>query len=218
MSRADVHILRPSRWEADASKIWRRLGYADPSQAPAAVHAAFARACELGQDLLEPAACYRIRPMERWSPAWIELSGIALGSRELAFRCRGAREVAIFIATIGLRLEGEVERLFPQEPTTAWMLDQYGSEAVVALARAVRYELRDYALSHGLRIGERYCPGYGDWETRDQRKLFRVLDGGRIGVQLGPHGMMRPRKSYAGVLPIGPHVREIHPHERCYSP
>lgn len=179
------------------------------------IQSAFTQAVEIGQQLLKPAACYDIFLIEGMNSSSVKLHGISFESRELVARCRGAQELAAFIVTIGPRLEEQVEQLLRTEPAVAFILDSYGSEAVIALARQVRHLIQRYVNSKGYQVGERYCPGYGDWDTREQRKLFNLLRGDRIGVKLGPNLMMYPRKSYAGVLPLGPEVLEIKPDERC---
>ncbi|MFQ6117158.1 MAG: vitamin B12 dependent-methionine synthase activation domain-containing protein [Candidatus Bipolaricaulia bacterium] len=210
-----MRILNPPRLEVELNQIWQRLEYDDPAQASTLIQQAFMQAAEIGQGLLEPTACYDIHPIEVITPSSVQLQGISFESRELVARCRGAEELVAFIVTIGPRLEERVKQLLPTEPTVAFILDSYGSEAVVALARRVRAAIHEYADSKGYRVGERYCPGYGDWDTKEQQKLFSLLEGDRIGVKLGPGFMMFPRKSYAGVLPLGPEVLEVRPDERC---
>jgi hypothetical protein len=199
----------------ELKQVWQRLEYDDPAQAPLQIQLAFTRAVEIGQGLLEPTACYDIFPIAGITLSSVKLKGISFKSRELVARCRGAKELVAFIVTIGPQLEERVEQLLRTEPTVAFILDSYGSEAVVALARRVREMIQEYADSKSYRVGERYCPGYGDWDTKEQQKLFSLLEGDRIGVKLGPGFMMYPRKSYAGVLPLGPEVLEVKPDERC---
>lgn len=210
-----TEILNPNKLIVDLEQVWQRLGYSDPALAPTRIQQAFTQALEIGQGLLEPMACYDIFPIAGITPSSVKLEGISFESRELVARCRGAKELVAFIVTIGPRLEERVEQLLRTEPTVAFILDGYGSEAVVALARRVRAAIQEYAGSKGYRVGERYCPGYGDWDTKEQQKLFSLLEGDWIGVKLGPGFMMSPRKSYAGLLPLGPEVLEVKPDERC---
>ncbi len=210
-----MRLLSPSSLEVESDRVWRRLGYTDPRRAPRKAELAFGRALELGRASLDPQAVYDIFPIAAVTPSAVKLKGVCLESRELVARCRGAQELAVFIATIGPLLEEKVEQLFRSEPPVALILDNYGSEAVVALAHQVRAAVGKYAGPKGYRVGKRYCPGYGDWATKEQRKLFDLLDGGRTGVKLGPGEMMWPRKSYAGVLPLGLEVAEVEVDERC---
>lgn len=136
-------------------------------------------------------------------------------SQELAARCNSAKELVVFIVTIAPWLEKQVKQLLSEESVVAFILDNYGSEAVSAIARQVRQVIQGYASSKGYQVGERYCPGYGDWDTREQRKLFSLLNGNQIGVRLSPDFMMAPRKSYACILPLGPGVSQVKIDERC---
>lgn len=212
----NVKILSPKELEIESLRVWQRLGYDHPPQMALAVLSAFHHATELGKQLLMPVACYCIYNIEMiLSSSMVEIGGKSLCSRELAFRVRGAKELVVFIATIGQRLEEKVEELFSSDPVTAFILDHYGSEGVITLTNKVRASLQEYAVSKGYRVGRRYCPGYGDWKTLEQRKLFELLDGRRIGVRLSSDCMMYPRKSYAGILPLGPDVAEVMHDERC---
>lgn len=212
---AIMRLLNPTELEVKLNQVWQRLRYDDPAQAPMQVQLAFTRAVQIGPGLLEPKACYDIFPIKRITPSSVELKGISFESKELVARCRGAKELAVFIATIGSQLEEQVGQLLRTEPAVAFILDSYGSEVVITVARQVREVIREYASPKSYRVGERYCPGYGDWDTKEQQRLFSLLNGNQMGVKLGPSLMMYPRKSYAGVLPLGPEVLEVKPDERC---
>lgn len=212
--------------EVDSEEVWRLLGYSDPIQARPAIQEVFHQAMEIGQTLLEPAACYDIFQTERVTSASVEVEGhVSLESQDLAHRSREARELAVFITTIGPGLEEQVGKLLASGNFgLGYVLDVFGSAAVEMVAYKVRGLIQDYALSrgywamtHGYCIGKDcpaytdcggsiiywWCPGYGDWNTREQKKLFTLVDGSHIGVHLGETYMMSPRKSYACVLPIG---------------
>jgi len=195
------------RLEVIPKRVWRELGYRDATLANPAIQKSFQRAMEIGPALLEPVACYDIFQIERVIPTSVKVkSGILFESRDLARRYQGARELAAFVATIGPRLEEQVGKLFNDgELTVASILDAFGSEAVTIIARRVKGLIQDCALSRGYQVMTRYwfCPGYGDWDTREQKKLFALVDGSCIGVRLGEACAMTPVKSYAGVLPVG---------------
>lgn len=207
----DAQILRPSDLTIDADRVWRRMGYADTSSVPGILVESFDRAFRTGQDLLDPAIRWTVRRLQGapQPDGSVRVDGATFCSDELAIRCQGAVELVLFVATIGSRLEDEVHRRISDEPLPAVVLDYVGSEAVVHLTHVMRDRLGTYATPKGHRVGCRFCPGYGDWDTREQHKLFSVLDGDPIGVELAPSGMMHPRKSYAGVVPVGPNVEEI---------
>ena len=186
--------------------VWQRLGYGTPAQAPVQVRKAFQRAVEFGKTLIEPAACYDISPIEAITSSSIKIRGISLESEELAANCQGAEELAIFIVTIGSQLDEQVKQFLHADPTVAIILESYGSEAVIEIADEVAALIKKYATSKGWEVGEKLCPGCGDWALDEQEKLFSLLDGQQIGVELDSHLMMYPRKSHSGALPLGPRV------------
>ena len=217
--------------EVDPKEVWRLLGYSDPFQASPAIQEIFHQAMEIGQTILEPAACYDIFQTERATSSSVEVDGrVSFESQDLAHRHQEARELAVFITTIGPSLEEQVRKLLLSgKSAVGYVLDVFGSAAVEVVAFKVRELIQDYALStgyqamtHGFCIGKDcpaytdcggaiiywWSPGYGDWDTREQKKLFTLVDGSHIGVHLGETYMMTPRKSYACVLPIGPQAEK----------
>ncbi len=207
----DGQILRPTDLTIEPERVWRRMGYADTSSVPEVLHRSFDRAFRMGQDLVDPAIRWTIRSL-RGAPepnGSVHVGEVTFCSNELAVRCQGAEELVLFVATIGPRLEDQVHSRISSEPLPAVVLDYFGSEAVVGLTHYMRAHLEAYAAPQGYRVGGRFCPGYGDWDTREQHKLFSLLDGEPIGVALSASGMMHPRKSYAGAVPLGPGVEEI---------
>ena len=212
--------------EVNPKAVWQELGYSNPNQARPAIQEAFHQAMEIGPTLLEPTACYDIFQIERVTSSSVEVEGgVSFESQDLAQRHQEARELAAFIVTIGPGLEERVAKLFQGgNPAVGCALDAFGSIAVDMVAYRVKELIQDDALSkgyqavtHGYCIGDDcpaykdcggviihwWSPGYGDWDTLEQKKLFTLVDGSHVGVHLSEMCMMTPRKSYSGVLPIG---------------
>ncbi len=68
-----------------------------------------------------------------------------------------------------------------------------------------------------------YSPGQYKWTIEEQKKLFEMLDGRRIGVELNESYLMIPFKSVSGVYGFGPEDRidktrvacDLCPRENC---
>jgi hypothetical protein len=216
-----------SNVEVSPDEVWRYLGYPNSNQASPAIQKVFHQAMEVGLTLLEPVACYDIFQIGRVTSSSVEVEGgVSFDSRDLALRHRKAKELAAFIITIGPRVEEEATKLIQGgNSVLGYVLDMFGSAAVDTMAYRVRELIQDYALSKGYQALTRgtcigndclaykdcggviiywWSPGYGDWDTREQKKLFTIVDGSHIGVHLTESCMMTPRKSYTCVLPIGP--------------
>ena len=59
----------------------------------------------------------------------------------------------------------------------------------------------------GLKITNRYSPGYCGWDTREQHKLFSLLPENSCGIRLTESALMLPIKSVSGFIGVGANVR-----------
>jgi cobalamin-dependent methionine synthase I len=112
--------------------------------------------------------------------------------------------VAIFLATIGSRLEDGVSQLMSKRQILkATILDAVGSEAAEKTACYIEDRVRELASSNGAEITLRYSPGYCDWDITQQRVLFEAMDSAPLGVELTEECLMVPRKSVSGIIGVG---------------
>ncbi len=227
LSQADI-----LGFKVDPERVWGMAGYSDPSRARPIMQKAFQQAWEIGLPLLEPAACYDTFPITGVTSCSVTVNGaVSFQSQDLAEHFREAREMTILIVTIGPRLEKQVEKLFEEgDSGVGCILDLLGSTAVETAAFRVRELIQEDALAKGYRaMTSGYCigktcpayidclgcvaywwsPGYGDLPTVEQKKVFNLIDGDKIGVRLSESSMMTPRKSYACLMPIGPQEEKV---------
>jgi len=109
---------------------------------------------------------------------------------------KDAEKVAICLCTIGPKLEEEIKKLMKiNEMTRALILDALGSEAAEEVAIQSDRKLAEKAREMNLWPSKRYSPGYGKWDVKEQRFIFKLLPAADIGVQLTESCMMIPRKS-----------------------
>ena len=105
--------------------------------------------------------------------------GIVFHSKALARYVGGSRELFLFGATLGSRIDSTLRRM------------------------AVRCRELARELPQGQKLKGRFSPGYGDWDLAEQRLLFRALDCARtIGLTLTDRCMMAPVKSVTAVVAI----------------
>ncbi|MFQ5793973.1 MAG: hypothetical protein ACE5JP_02860 [Candidatus Bipolaricaulia bacterium] len=204
------------RLRVDEAKVWGRMGYRnrDPAELNVQIREAFNRAMVLGQSLLHPVAGYRIMNVEKIDPEAhrIVIGGIELISENLIRLFGNASQLVVFVSTLGLQLEAEVQRLAEEvdDLLTAYILDTFASEALMSLTQELVRALEDRVGIDGNRVTRYwYCPGYGDWDIREQQKLFQLIDTDALGVNLNRYCAMKPRKSYSGLIGIGPKVHPI---------
>jgi hypothetical protein len=109
---------------------------------------------------------------------------------------KDAEKVAICLCTIGPKLEEEIKKLMKiNEMTRALILDALGSEAAEEVAIQSDRKLAEKAREMNLWPSKRYSPGYGKWDVKEQRYIFKLLPAADIGVRLTDSFMMIPRKS-----------------------
>jgi hypothetical protein len=117
---------------------------------------------------------------------------------------RKASHLAFAVCTIGPRLEMESLRCAEQGSSLkALVLDAIGTVAVEIVVEQTAGRIRSMAVDLGLEGGVRFSPGYGKWPLEEQRSLFKVVDGGVVGVKLNPSCIMDPRKSVSFCMRVG---------------
>ena len=124
-----------------------------------------------------------------------------------------SRSLALYAFTLGGLISDTISDLFDRnEIALGSMLDSIASAAA---DRGGSYG-EQYFLEHLKEIGAStpdtrvlmYSPGYCGWNITGQKKLFRYLKPGEIGISLSESSLMIPLKSVSGVLISG--KNEIH--------
>jgi len=68
-------------------------------------------------------------------------------------------------------------------------------------------ELRKEVAVRGMKITNRFSPGYCGWDVAEQHKLFTFFKDNFCGITLTDSALMNPVKSVSGVIGIGSNVR-----------
>jgi len=124
--------------------------------------------------------------------------------------------MAFCVCTIGSALEAEVTRLSNGgELLKAVVLDSIGSVAAEAVAEDIDAKIREESARGGLKTSCRASPGYGDWDVREQERIFRLLPAERIGVSLSKTCMMIPRKSISFAMHIAREPENLRSESSC---
>jgi hypothetical protein len=222
----ELHERSPALSELvlDDAAMARALGYRRPGKPDAAAEANFPKAREMpahmiglveqmlakGRELLEPRWLWTVMP----ATADKEQGTLLCHGREqvslaagllVCGQLRAAQEVAVFVVTIGPRLETEARKMMHAGLTLeGFVLDSVGSVAVEAAADVLEKEVAQLAATRGCTISNRFSPGYCTWPTAGQQALFSLLPDQPAGVTLNDSSLMSPIKSISGVLGLGP--------------
>lgn len=121
---------------------------------------------------------------------------------------RKSEKAALFICTAGPEI-GTKSRLLMNERDllTGYVYDVIGSEVVEAAADLMQSDVEQEAAHSGLRITNRYSPGYCGWDVAEQHKLFSFFPDNYCRITLTSSALMDPVKSVSGIIGIGENVK-----------
>ena len=117
--------------------------------------------------------------------------------------------IAVFICTIGNKTELLSKQLMRDgHGLEGLIVDLIGSELAEETAEFVHNTVAVKSEKTGLRITNRYSPGYCNWHVKNQHKLFRLMKD-TCGVKLTESSLMVPVKSVSGIIGIGKEVKKV---------
>jgi hypothetical protein len=117
---------------------------------------------------------------------------------------RKSESAALFLCTIGPGMENWAKELQRNgEPLLSYIVNTVAS---IVVEKVIDY-MHDYIAAQmketGLKITNRYSPGYCGWPVSDQHLLFALFPEKFCGVTLTKSSLMIPIKSISGVIGIG---------------
>jgi len=142
--------------------------------------------------------------------------GLPFESRKMTRALASCEKAQVFVATVGPRIEKKIQKLTEDNRMSeASILDAIASVAVEDTVEKFQSMVEEELANEGMRTTLRFSPGYCDWHVKEQRKVFKAVDGSEIDVTLTDTCLMQPRKSVSGVFGIG---SEDELKKRCTNP
>ncbi len=160
---------------------------------------------------------------EAGSKDLIEIHGIQFETGNIIHKMlRFAETYAFFVATVGPGPELMARKLMDDGLyLEGYITDLIASSLAESVANQVHEQIRTLAEREGLKITNRYSPGYCSWDVAEQQKLFSLFPSEFCSVTLSDSSLMSPIKSISGVIGIGAEVTysnytcEICPMKTC---
>ena len=156
------------------------------------------------EDLLAPAFCHRIVPLEEPPGGLLRAGGETLEASRLLPASGHLTAVAAAVCTLGAALEQRISALFAERRISlALALDQLGNELLFALSRRAQDRIvaethkRQLTAAGELRAGDPGLP------LAAQAAIHRLAGAEAIGVGLTPGQVLQPLKSMSMLLGIG---------------
>lgn len=134
-------------------------------------------------------------------------------SRKICQLMKGVEKIAVFICTAGQGFS-DCAKIYNKEGEylKGYIVDTMGSVAVEKSMDFIQSELEKRMQQEGMKITNRYSPGYCNWPVEDQKQLFSLLSVHTCGISLSDSCLMMPIKSVSGIIGIGKDV-----HKSSYS-
>ena len=121
---------------------------------------------------------------------------------------KNSEQIAVFVCTAGDGISQWSKQIMAaNDPLKGFIADILGSVVVETAIDVIQQKLSDEMKLAGLKITNRYSPGYCGWPTQEQHKLFSLLPEENCGIRLTESALMLPIKSVSGFIGIGTNVR-----------
>jgi hypothetical protein len=135
----------------------------------------------------------------------------------VAGRMKNAEQAACFVCTIGPHMEAWAGQLVREGDTVmGHLVDTVATVAVENAADTLHEHLKRKMQEQGLRVTNRYSPGYCGWSVSEQHALFSFFPVDFCGVTLTESALMKPMKSVSGIIGVGRTVKYAgYTCERC---
>ncbi|MBN1576926.1 MAG: hypothetical protein JW913_10255 [Chitinispirillaceae bacterium] len=137
--------------------------------------------------------------------------------RIVAAQMKNAEKAALFACTIGPAMEAWSRRSFrDNDPVTGHFIDTAASDAAEKAAAVLHDHIGLIMAGGGLKITNRFSPGYCGWSVAEQHLLFSFFPENFCGISLTESALMVPVKSVSGMIGIGAKVkRKDYPCDQC---
>ena len=118
----------------------------------------------------------------------------------------GSKTSIIFITTLGSKTDKIIRDVNDSGDMLATIvMDAVTTELLVLLGNYVAEIIKKEGISEtGWGSTCNYSPGQYKWTIEEQKEIFSMIDGNKIGVELNKSYLMIPFKSTSGVYGFGP--------------
>ena len=181
-------------------RIPKKSRLADLGEPP--MEKAIGQAIEEGYRMIEGQGVYRtltLTGIEEDRVLARESASLFVGQKMVKL-LRHCDYATLIVATIGPRIETEVDRLSGPEPAHAYFLERVGAWMADYMGIWLDRILEREIVRAGYQRTFRFGVGYGDWPLSSQTEVMALTEAGKIGVTLNEAFIMIPRLSVSAVI------------------
>lgn len=187
------------------------MGYDDPAAIPEPVLESVTELLEQGPAICNIRGGYVLVDdiaVDRQSST-ITSHGQLFETRQIVtHQLKNAERAAWFVCTAGEEISRYARQLMDEgDLMKGYVADVLANVVVEAAMDRIQSELETEMTKAGLKITNRYSPGYCNWDIAEQKKLFSVFPENYLDIALSESCLMIPVKSVSGIIGIGKEVK-----------
>jgi len=128
----------------------------------------------------------------------------------VARQLRKSEKAALFVSTIGPAMETWAKKLSAEgDAALGYLVDTVASVTEEQTTDVLHDHIGKQMQMQGLKITNRYSPGYCDWSVSEQHLLFSFFPDNFCGITLTESALMVPMKSVSGIIGVGKTVQRV---------
>lgn len=187
------------------------MGYDDPAAVPEPVLESISELMVQGPEICNIRGGYVLVDditVDRQSKT-ISSHGQLFETRQIVtHQLRNSERAAWFVCTAGEEISRYTRQLMDEgDLMKGYVVDVLANVVVEAAMDRIQSGLENEMKQVGLKITNRYSPGYCDWDITEQKKLFSVFPDNYLDIALSESCLMIPVKSVSGIIGIGKEVK-----------
>ena len=118
-----------------------------------------------------------------------------------------AENIVVFLCTAGKTISDRSQELMNNgDLMEGFVVDTIGSVATEKAMDIIHKKMKADLLKDGIKVSNRYSPGYCKWNVSEQQKLFKLYPEAYCGITLNESSLMTPIKSVSGFIGTGKEV------------
>jgi len=129
--------------------------------------------------------------------------------KKIAHQLKNVEGSVLFICTAGAGIGVRSQILMAKgDLIEGYILDTIGSVTVEAAIDKIQKSIENELIIEGIKISNRYSPGYCGWALNEQKQLFAFFPNNQAGIKLSDSCLMDPVKSVSGIFGFGRKVKK----------
>jgi hypothetical protein len=190
------------------------MGYTDPESTPEPVIESIRGLFDLAEELCSIRGGYIISEdliIDRKKKKLFSHNNWFETKQTVTHQLRRSEKAAWFVCTAGEELSLYSRELSDEgDLVKGYIVDVLSNIIVEKAMDNIQTALKTDVAKQGLKITNRYSPGYCDWDITEQKKLFQAFPENFLNISLSESCLMIPIKTVSGIIGIG---NEVHYNE-----